>query len=306
MEFRHLRYFVAVAESLHFGEAARRLRIAQPSLSQQIRQLETELQTTLLRRTKRRVELTEAGRLFFDEATDLLARRDRAALIARRAGRADGGRLRVSAGYCMDQVAIVRALSAFNAHHPNFRVELQTTAVQSQIAALRDERVDVGFVRSTNGESFLESEVLVREPLLVAMPRGHRLATKKALQLSMLADQPFVVTSRDLVPAYHDIVLRMCREAGFVPNAAHESDHLHVLLAFVGAGCGVALVPAFARTMRPARVAFVALRPSVPVLETVIAWRKSAASAALTDFVSIARRALAIAQRRAVPAHERT
>ena len=104
MELRHLRYFVTLAESLHFGQAAAKLQIAQPSLSHQIHQLEAELQTTLLRRTKRRVELTDAGQIFLEEAREILARSDRAAMVARRAGRGNAAKLRVGVGYCMDHV----------------------------------------------------------------------------------------------------------------------------------------------------------------------------------------------------------
>lgn len=294
MELRHLRYFVAVSESLHFGEAASKLRISQPSLSQQIRQLEIELQTSLLRRTKRRVELTEAGQLFLEEARDILARADRAAIIARRASRGDG-RLRIGAGYCMDQSALVRSIALFNRRRPSVRVELQSMAVPSQLMALRNEWLDIGFVRSPPLDPLLSSETIVSEPLIVAMPRTHRFVRRGAVALSSLADEPFVLTARELVPVYHDIVLRTCREAGFVPKASHEGDQLHVLLAFVGAGCGVALVPAFARRLKPRHVVFAPLRPSsTPNLETVVVWRRNRNNppAILTEFVQVVRRVL--------------
>jgi DNA-binding transcriptional LysR family regulator len=292
VELRHLRYFVAVCETLHFGEAARKLRIAQPSLSLQIQQLEAEVRATLLRRTRRRVELTEAGQLFLEEARDILARADRAALIARRAGIGDGGRLRVGVGYCMDQRALVRAAASFHDLHPRVRIELQTMAVPAQISALQDQRLDVGFLRSTVNEG-LSSDVVVTEPLVVALPRGHRFAGSRAIVLSRLCDDDFVVTSREFVPVYHDIVLRACREAGFVPHALHEPDQLQMLLLFVSMGCGVALVPAFAQRLRTPRVRFAALRPTSPMLETVVAWRRQNESAMLGEFVSIARRILA-------------
>jgi DNA-binding transcriptional LysR family regulator len=122
MELRHLRYFVAVAESLHFGRAATKLLTAQPSLSHQIRRLEAESQASLLRRTKRHVELTEAGRLLLDEARDLLARADRAAIVARRVGRGDAQRLRVGFGYCMDQSCLVAVMGQFTAR-PRFKLK---------------------------------------------------------------------------------------------------------------------------------------------------------------------------------------
>src|SRR5262245_23204632 len=123
MELRHLRYFVAVAETLHFGRAAAKLQIAQPSLSHQIAQLEAELQTTLLSRTKRRVELTDAGRLFLQEARSIIAHADRAAVLARRTGRADGRHLRVGMGYCTDQLGIAAVVGAFHARNQDVQVE---------------------------------------------------------------------------------------------------------------------------------------------------------------------------------------
>jgi DNA-binding transcriptional LysR family regulator len=236
--------------------------------------------------------LTEAGELFLEEARDILARADRAAMIARRVGHRDGGRLRVAVGYCMNQMALVHAVSLFSTSHQKIRVELQTMGVPFQVAALRDGRIDVGFVRSPVTESALTSEVLIGEPLMLAMPRTHRLAGEQTIRLSGLAREPFVLTTREHVPVYHDIVLRTCREAGFVPIAPHEADHLHMLLGFVAAGCGVALVPAFAQRMRPHNVVFASLRPASPTLQTVVAWRQDHSSVMLTEFVAAVRRAL--------------
>lgn len=300
MELRHLRYFVAVAESLHFGQAAATLHIAQPSLSHQIRQLETELQTTLLRRTKRRVELTEAGRLFLEEARDIVARADRAAVIARRVGTGETARLRIGVGYCMDQLEVSQAVSAFTQRHPTVHVQLHTMSVPSQFDALQAERLDIGFVRPPVTEPALSSEILVSEPLVLAVPKSHRFAARQSITLSALADAAFILPPRDTIPVYHDVVLKACREAGFVPNAPHETDHLPMVLGMVAAGRGVALIPAFARKIKPSRVVFVPLRPSVPNLDTAVAWRRENLSPMLPEFVRIARRVMVQAQKRMV------
>jgi DNA-binding transcriptional LysR family regulator len=191
MELRHLRYFVSVAEALHFGQAAAKLHITQPSLSHQIKLLEAELRTALLYRTKRRVELTDAGRLFLEEARDVLARADRAAMVARRAGRATEGRLRVAVGYCMDQSRVSEAVSMFNTRHPAIRVELQTMAVPSQVDALCRQALDVGFVRPPITNSGLATETLLSEPLIAAVRVNHRLAAKRARATSY----PCIMTS---------------------------------------------------------------------------------------------------------------
>lgn len=292
MELRHLRYFVGVAESLHFGEAASKLGISQPSLSQQIRQLEDELHTNLLRRTKRRVELTEAGELFLDEAREILARADRAAVIAHRVGRQGGGKLRVGVGYCMDQLAIAKAVSMFSAAHPQVRVELQTMSVMRQLAELRDERLDLALVRHPPTEGVLESEPLHTEQLIVAVPPGHRLAGRDKVSLASLAHEGFVLTSRDHVPVYHDIVLKVCRQAGFVPNVLHEVDHLYMLIGFIAAGCGVGLVPAFLERVRPRRVGFASLRPESHPLQTIAVWRRDRGSNEIREFADVVRKSL--------------
>ena len=225
MELRHLRYFVTLGETLHFGQAAAKLQIAQPSLSHQIQQLESELQATLLRRTKRRVELTEAGRIFLDEARDILARSDRAAVVTRRAGQGDAVKLRVGVGYCMDHVNATKTVGLFDRAHDHVHVELYTMAVGPQIDALKNGQLDTVFVRPPVNDAALTGEVLLREPFVAALPARHRLARKKSVALSALADEPFVLPPRQAVPVYHDLVLRACREAGFIPNAPHEADH---------------------------------------------------------------------------------
>jgi DNA-binding transcriptional LysR family regulator len=297
MEMRHLRYFVAVADVLHFGQAAAKLRIAQPSLSHQIRQLEDELQTSLLRRTKRRVELTEAGRLFLDEARDILARADSAAMIARRAGGTESRRLRVGVGYCMDQSDVATTVGRYNARHQDVRVELKTMSVPSQVAALREGQLDVAFVRPPITEPSVRSETVVREALVVALPPDHRLAARSRIGLAALAEEPFVLPPRDAVPVFHDAILRLCREAGFVPNAPHEADHLQMIVAMIGASAGVGLVPSAARKFKQHRVAYRPLRPPVADLEIAMAWRQDDSSSILAAFLTEARQALSRSRR---------
>jgi DNA-binding transcriptional LysR family regulator len=292
LELRHLRYFVTLAESLHFGQAAAKLQIAQPSLSHQIQQLEAELQTTLLRRTKRRVELTDAGRIFLEQARDILAHADRAALVTRRAGRGGAVRLRVGIGYCMDHVDGSKVAGEFNRLHDAVHVELHTMSAGAQITALTQGRLDIGFVRPPVDDTSLVSAVLVREPFVAALLSNHRLGKKHSLALSALAHESFVVPPRNTVPVYHDLVLRACREAGFVPHAPHEADHVLLMLGMVAAGAGVALVPASARKIKQNGVTFATLRPSHALLETVVTWRRDDTSPFVGDYVNVARKVM--------------
>jgi DNA-binding transcriptional LysR family regulator len=288
MELRHLRYFVAVAELLHFGQAARRLHIAQPSLSHQIRRLETELGARLLERSQRRVDLTEAGQVFLVEAREILARADHAALAARRASAHGAARLGVGLGPCMDPELVVHAVTTFRTRHPTIRVEVRTMAGAHQLEALRDGRLDVGFVHPPVTDPSLHHEGLGSEPLRVALPVGHRLAARRRLALAALAQEVFVVVPRDVVPIYHDTVLRACRDAGFVPDAPHEADHLEILLGMVAANAGVALVPAVAVKIRQPGLVLRPLDPPPPVLETALVWRRDPSPIAAA-FIDVAR-----------------
>ena len=291
MELRHLRYFVAVAETLHFGRAAAALRIAQPSLSQQIQQLEGELQTPLFERTQRHVELTVAGRLFLVEARKVLAHADRAALVARRAAHGEPARVRIGVGHCMDTVRIARAVGGLACFQPGPRVDLLTIAAPQQVPALREGGLDIGLLRPPVDDPSLATEVLASDPMRVALPAKHRLATKRRLALGALAEELFVLADRVAAPVDHDLVLRSCREAGFVPTAPHEADQLQLLLGMVAADCGVALVPNSARRFLPRGVVLRPLELPSPMFQTAIAWRREDSSTIVAAFVAAARRA---------------
>lgn len=148
-------------------------------------------------------------------------------MIAHRIGRAGDGKLRVGVGYCTDQLALAKAVSMFSASHPEMSVELQTMSVTRQLGEVREGRLDLTLVRYPPTEGALESEPLHTEQLIVAVPLRHRLAGKDKVALSSRAHEGFVLTSREHVPVYHDIVLKTCRQAGFVPNTLHEVDHLN-------------------------------------------------------------------------------
>jgi DNA-binding transcriptional LysR family regulator len=288
MELRHLRYFVAVAEHLHFGHAAGQLQIAQPSLSHQIRQLETELGVGLLERTKRNVRLTEAGRQFFEEARQILAHADQAALVARRASLGQVGKLRVGFAYWMDVAIIGKMINRFAELHPGIHVELRNFSVPLQVAALREQRLDVGFVRPPLGEPSLRTRIVLTEPFVVAMPHDHRLARRPRIALSVLKKESFILFARETVPRFYDLAVRLCRDAGFVPYVRTEADQPQMLLGLVAAGAGVSLVPASAGNLHLPGVVFLPLRSSAPILETALAWRRDGETPLIDRFIRIA------------------
>ena len=244
MELRHLRYFVAVAEERHFGRAAERLHMAQPPLSQQIRQLETELGVTLLHRTTRRVDLTDAGSAYLDRARAILAAVDEAGVEAQRV--ADGlvGRVVIgcvgSATYSL-LPALARTLrEELPGIDFTFRGEM---LVPDQVAALLAGRIDLALLRPPVDEDSLRVRTLRREALIVALPEGHRLAGRRRLAVADLRDEDFIVHVGQGRSVMHGLVTTLCHEAGFEPRIRHEVAETSTLVTFVAAGLGVALVP---------------------------------------------------------------
>src|SRR5579862_2892575 len=231
MELRHLRYFIAVAEELHFGRAATRLCIAQPPLSQQIQQLEREVGFLLFHRTQRRVELTAAGQLFLDAAREALADLERAASAGRRVARGEVGWLGVGFVGTAAYVSLPAILSAFRERCPEVELTLRELVSAKQAQALHNRRIQVGLTRpAVQGEGLI-SELLIREPLIVALPEVHPLARFEqpplAVPLAALTDEPFVLFPRHPKPSYADFLLAVCDEAGFRPHVVQEAIEIH-------------------------------------------------------------------------------
>ena len=289
MELRHLRYFIAVAEELHFGRAAARLHIAQPPLSQQIRRLEDELQAPLLRRTSHHVELTTAGRLFLQEAKLTVAQADRAMRTARRASQGEIGQLFVGCTPWADFTSGPRFIRGFGRRHPDVEVELHSLSSAEQISALEDGRIDVGILRPPVQRQMLSSESLLTERLVVAFPQGHRFAKYGRVPWRELAAEAYVLLSRRRAPTFDGIVSQACSNAGLTLSVRYEVDHPQAVLALVAAGLGVSLVPATFGGIKGGGVAHRRLRPAGPVLTTVIAWRRDGASALVQRFLRVAR-----------------
>jgi DNA-binding transcriptional LysR family regulator len=288
VELRHLRYFIAVAEELHFGRAAARLHIVQPALSQQIQRLEATLELKLLERDRRRVALTDAGRAFLAEAYLTLEHADRAVQVAARAQRGELGRLRVGIAASAAQTSALDSVSAFSRDAPDVQLEVRELPMRALLGALRGDGVDIGFMAmlelpaDTDGMTLHE---LSRDPLVAAIPDGHRLARRATVRLAELADEPFAAYPREAGAAWHDAVVALCRRAGFTPRRGPEVREVNTQLALVAAGLGVALVPVTAAILRARGVAFVPLSdPDVPHVTSAASWREDDTSRVLYRF----------------------
>jgi DNA-binding transcriptional LysR family regulator len=273
MELRHLRYFLAVADELHFGRAAARLHIAQPPLSQQIRQLEAELGYPLFLRTQRRVRLTEAGAAFRAEARALLERLEQAKAAAGRVARGEAGALAVGFIASATYALLPRLYRRFRERHPDVALGLEEMSTAEQVEALRAGRIQLGLARPPVGDDTLHVETLSEEPLVAALPARHPLAARKTLPLRALAHEPFILFPRQPRPGWIDVVQDACRAAGFRPAVAQEVLELSTAVTLVAAGIGVSLVPASAQGLRLDGVAYRPLRAPAP-RTTLVALRR--------------------------------
>jgi DNA-binding transcriptional LysR family regulator len=300
MELRHLRYFVAVAEELHFGRAAIRLHMAQPPLSQQIRQLEQEIGVTLLNRTKRRVDLTPAGRAFLDEARRTLAQAERAVRTAQRANRGETGLLSIGFVPTADLDVLPRILSVWRSRHPDVEVELSALSPAQQVEALREGRIHVGILRPPVDDTGLVVEPMRSEPLVVAMPERHPLARRRRIRLADLHTDAMILFPRDSSPNRYDMLVDVCRGAGFAPRILHGEYAVPTNLGLIAAGLGVTLLPASIRNLRRAGVVYRSLTPPVPQLEMAVAYGREERSPVLPAFLSTLRE-VTRRSRRALP-----
>ena len=289
VELRHLRYFVAVAEELHFGRAAARLGIAQPPLSQQIQQLERALGALLFERTRRQVRLTEAGALLLEHARRILGDVARAGGAVQRAARGELGTLTVAFAASVMFLELPGVIRAFRARYPDVTLSLREMPTAWQLAALDSGEIDLGFLRETPATPRLTIEPVMREPLRLAIPRAHPLAARQRVPLALLAEEPFVLFPAELAPGLHAQVLALCRAAGFEPRVVQESRELYTTVSLVEAGLGVTIVPASLEKMGWTGVVY---RPLARATTRVdVAWRtgEDAAKPVVAAFVGVVR-----------------
>jgi DNA-binding transcriptional LysR family regulator len=289
MELRHLRYVVAVAETLHFRQAAERLNMSQPPLSQQIRQLEDELGVKLFNRTRRQVQLTAAGELFVEEARLILAHADHAAKVGERLRHGEVGQLVIGVAGPADADYFVEIMRVFAKRHPKVRVVIRNLSTAQQVQAIQEERLHAGFVTPPVDHPDLVIETVLHEPIVLAVPRGHALASRGRVPLTALAAEPLIMFSRAMGPGFFDAIASACRSAGFDLRAAHEVENLHSAYGLVAAGLGVSFVPAGLQADPPKSVVLKPLAPQLPRVdcELALAYRREQRGDLVRLFVDV-------------------
>ncbi len=275
IELRHLRYFVAVAEELHFGRAAARLRISQPPLSQQIQILEQQIGARLLARTNRSVNLTAAGQQFLTDARQILGQVEAAAARAGRLHQGETGELRIgftSSAPFMKGVS--DSLSTFRKRYPDVHIQMREINTRQQIAPLNDGELDLGLMRNTRLPDTLAWKLVLREPLLAMVHRDHPLAGRKALSLQDLAHEPFVFFDPHVGTGLYDDILGLLHRFGISPYITQEVGEAMTIIGLVSAGLGVSILPASFKRVRVSDVVWLPLQEREAQSEMWLVWPK--------------------------------
>lgn len=292
MELRHLRYFRAVAEELHFGRAAQRLHIAQPPLSQQIRQLEDELGVALLARSTRRVELTPAGADYLRHVIRILDEVDAANRHAQRVADGSRGHLTIGCVGSATYTLLPKLVRVLRDELPEVDVDIRGEMLApAQIAGLRSGQLDIGLLRPPAATDGLTLETLRTDRLVVAVPEGHRQAGASAIEPAELRHDDFVVHAGRGLSVMNDVAVSICSAAGFAPKVRHEVAETSTLVTFVAAGLGVAIVPEPTTALEIAGVRYVPLAGGRNRLDLAVAYLTAARSPLIDRVLGVVRAA---------------
>ncbi|WP_067710386.1 MULTISPECIES: LysR family transcriptional regulator [unclassified Erwinia] len=273
IELRHLRYFIAVAEELHFGRAAQRLNISQPPLSQQIQILEQQMGARLLARTNRSVQLTAAGAQFLIDARQIIESVTQAADKAQRLHNGHEGILRIGFTSSAPFVtAVSEALFAFRQRFPQVHIQMQEINTRQQIDPLLKGRLDLGVMRNTPLPDRLQHQLMLREPLCAVVHRAHRLANQPRISITQLAKEPFVFFDPQVGTGLYSEILRLLAQYGIVPDIAQEVGEAMTILGLVATGLGVSLLPASFRRVQLEDICWIPLHEEDAWTEMWLVW----------------------------------
>ena len=293
MELRHLRYFVVLADELHFGRAAERLFIVQPALSKQIAAFERELGVQLFERNRRFVELTPAGAALLPKARQILADTSVAVDAARRAARGEAGTVELGfiAPACLSHVP--RVLRIHGQSHPQVSVGLTESGTAKLLDDLQQGRIDVAICRTQRElPPLLISHVDIEEPVMLAVPEDHPIAEEAEVPFTRLSGEPIIQIARRTDAGNSEYYEGLALESGFTLRVTQEADHLHMALALVAGGLGVTFVPMFASGFAPQGVATTRISSPTPVLQLSVLTRRTRPSPAVRQFLRSVRQAL--------------
>ena len=291
MELRHLKYFVAVAEELHFGRAAEKVQITQPVISDQIRRLEQELGIKLFFRTKRIVQLTEPGKIFFKEAKQILARVEKAIAEVQKAERGELGSLTIGHTGPALYTLLPKMIRTFRDRYPQVELVLKEICTNEQVEALNAGAIEVGFLHPPIEGDF-EFISIMKEKMILALPEDHPLTTFTQVPISKLSNQPFILFPQPEGPYLYSRLLSICQQAGFSPQVVQEVTPQPTMIGLVAAGIGVSFVSSSLQSINRPGVVYRELDVATPELELVAAWKSKKVSPVLAKFLQVVRKNL--------------
>lgn len=290
MELRHLKYFKTVAEELHFGRAARRLKMAQPPLSLQIRQLEEEMGVLLFHRTKRNVELSEEGKVFLEKVNQILENLDEAIETVRRLNRGEVGEIAVGFIATVAYGILPTIIKHYRHKYPEVHVELKQLTSAEQLKALKEETIQIAILSEPTDSEEINFEVIRKEPFVIALPKEHPLATETSpIELIRLANEPFIITGRKANQNHYDMVINSCYQEGFSPIIKQETEEMFTVLSLVAAGIGIALVPSSMQLLLQNDVVYRHIKDCKFNTVTAIAWISENRSPVVHTFIKLVR-----------------
>jgi DNA-binding transcriptional LysR family regulator len=291
MEFRHLKYFVTVAEERHFTRAAERLGMAQPPISQQIHKLEHEVGALLFRRLTRGVELTDAGRVLYQDARKILSLVEQARCRVQSAARGQTGSIRVGfASSVVFHPVISEVVRAYRESHPQVTISPSESNISALVEDLIEERIDVAIIRQT---SLVAERVklapLLDERMLLVLPPQHMLSSSERISLAEVAHERLILFPRSIAPVLYDDVISACQRAGFSPQFGQESTQVASAVSMVAAGFGITVVPYSIRHLHALGVTYHEIEGPQPTAQIVVAYRSDEFSKVVRDFIDVAK-----------------
>jgi DNA-binding transcriptional LysR family regulator len=293
MELRHIRSFLSIAETLHFGRSAELIHLSQPALSLQIRALEEEVGVRLFERNRRKTTLTAAGSAFRDDAAAALSQLGQAIRRARLAAKGKLGLLRIGFVSTAGSEIVPNIVRQFRQLNPEVEFSLRNILTAEQVQMLESGSLDVGFLRMPVGEdSALDAVTVHREPFVLVVPSSHKLAKRKRVRLREVAGQDFVMYERTYAPGFHDLMFGILRDAGIVPNVTQTAVEIPTLISLVASGMGITIMPASVVKHYVAPVVACGILDRIPTTEIALAVSKQFRTEVVDNFRSFALKTL--------------
>jgi len=289
-----MRYFIMVAEELNFSRAAERLRMAQPPLSQEIRKLEEELGVQLFHRTKRMVELTDAGKVFLEGSQQTLFQLERTIKETQLAAEGKIGNLII--GFVDSTEIVIEVLNKFRERFPKIHLVLREMTTEQQLKALYEKQIQIGFIRSKQNNGILSSEVCSEESLRLVLHQDHPFASLPEIPLQLLIDELFILFPRQMGPNFYDLIISYFWEHGVSLNVVQEAIQMQTIVNLVATGMGVSVVPSSVESYKRPGVIYKKIQETTPKVNLYVGRREDEKSAVVDHFLTVVREVYSIFQ----------